>query len=157
VGTDVSPDRLEMALAMGADAALDVRTARVADAQRELGLREGFDVGFEMSGAPSALPEMIANMNHGGRIAMLGLPSAPIAVDWGTVVTHMLTLKGIYGREMFETWQAMDAMLRTSETLRGAIASVVTDRLPASRWREGFEAAASAHGGKVVLDWTEAR
>ncbi|MFE5293239.1 L-threonine 3-dehydrogenase [Isoptericola sp. NPDC056618] len=155
VGTDVSPARLAMAEAMGADAALDVRTARVADAQRELGLREGFDVGFEMSGAPSALPEMIANMNHGGRIAMLGLPSGPIAVDWGTVVTHMLTLKGIYGREMFETWQAMDAMLRTSATLRAAIASVVTDRLPASRWREGFEAAASAHGGKVVLDWTD--
>jgi threonine 3-dehydrogenase len=155
VGTDISPDRLKLAEGMGADFTVDVRSASIRDAQTALGMREGFDVGFEMSGAPTALPQMIENMNHGGRIAMLGLPSTPIAVDWGIVVTHMLTLKGIYGREMFETWNAMGAMLQTSETLRNAIASIVSDRFPASRWEDGFAAAASAHGGKVILDWTE--
>ena len=90
------------------------RSDDIRDAQTALGMREGFDVGFEMSGAPTALPQMIENMNHGGRIAMLGLPSQQIAIDWGIVVTHMLTLKGIYGREMFETWNAMGAMLQTS-------------------------------------------
>ena len=95
-----------------------------------LGMREGFDVGFEMSGAPTALPSMVANMNHGGRIAMLGLPSSAIAVDWGLVVTHMLTVKGIYGREMFETWQTMSSMLQTSSTLRDRIGSLVTAQVP---------------------------
>jgi threonine 3-dehydrogenase len=97
---------------------------------------------------------MIENMNHGGRIAMLGLPSAPIAIDWGTVVTHMLTLKGIYGREMFETWNAMGAMLQTSADLRAAIASIISDRMPASDWQKGFATAAAGGVGKVILDWT---
>jgi len=118
-------------------------------------MREGFDVGFEMSGAPTALPSMVDTMNHGGRIAMLGLPSGPIAVDWGKVVTHMLTVKGIYGREMFETWQTMSAMLQTSAVLRDRIAAVVTARFPAREWEAAFAAAASADGGKVVIDWTE--
>jgi threonine 3-dehydrogenase len=155
VGTDVSPARLELARDMGADAVVDVSTGSVADVQQALHMREGFDIGFEMSGAPSALPQMIDNMNHGGRIAMLGLPSAPFAIDWGKVVTHMLTLKGIYGREMFETWNAMGAMLQSSSTLRTAIGSVISDRLPARDWERGFEIAASAGVGKVVLDWTE--
>jgi len=155
VGTDVSPARLELAKGMGADAVVDVSQETVLDVQRALGMREGFDIGFEMSGAPSALPQMIDNMNHGGRIAMLGLPSAPFAIDWGKVVTHMLTLKGIYGREMFETWNAMGAMLQSSSTLREAISSVISDRLPAREWERGFEIAASAGVGKVVLDWTE--
>ncbi|SDS65534.1 L-threonine 3-dehydrogenase [Paraoerskovia marina] len=155
VGTDISPERLRLALAMGADAAIDVRTESIDGVQKALRMREGFDVGFEMSGAPSALPAMIANLNHGGRIAMLGLPTGEIAVDWGTVVTHMLTIKGIYGREMFETWNAMSAMLETSARLRESVAAVVSDRFPATRWREGFDAAASGGGGKVVLNWEE--
>ncbi len=155
VGTDISASRLELARGMGADFTVNVQTESIRDAQAALGMREGFDVGFEMSGAPSALPQMIENMNHGGRIAMLGLPSRPIAIDWGIVVTHMLTLKGIYGREMFETWNAMGAMLQTSAVLREAIASIVSDRFPARDWQKGFAAAESAHGGKVILDWTE--
>jgi threonine 3-dehydrogenase len=108
-----------------------------------------------MSGHKTALPEMIDNLNHGGRVAMLGLPSESIDIDWSKVVTHMLTLKGIYGREMFETWTAMSSMLKSSEILRERISSVITNRLPASKWREGFETARAATGGKVVLDWTQ--
>ena len=116
----LEPARLELALQHGRRRrGRRRRRERIADAQRELGMREGFDVGFEMSGAPTALPEMIENMNHGGRIALLGLPRRAVStIDWGKVVTHMLTIKGIYGREMFETWNSMSAMLQTSETLR---------------------------------------
>lgn len=118
VATDVSTSRLVRAKAMGADATVDVSRSSVRSAQEALGMREGFDVGFEMSGASNALSELIANMNHGGRVALLGLPSGPVAVDLGVVVTRMLTLKGIYGREMFDTWNAMTAMLETSSSLR---------------------------------------
>ncbi|WP_323959862.1 L-threonine 3-dehydrogenase [Arthrobacter sp. JZ12] len=152
--TDVSERRLELARSIGVDLAVDVSKTRIIEAQRELDMREGFDVGLEMSGHPSALPEMIDNMNHGGRIAMLGLPSEDIRIDWAKVVTHMLTLKGIYGREMFETWYAMSAMMHSNHALRDAVASVVTDVLPASDWRKGFAIARSGHSGKVVLDWT---
>jgi threonine 3-dehydrogenase len=152
--TDVSPRRLELARQMGADLAVDVSTMSVREAQDELGMLEGFDVGFEMSGRPSALAGMIENMNHGGRIAMLGLPSEKAELDWTKIVTHMLTLKGIYGREMFETWYAMSAMLSSNPVLRRNVASVVTDVLPAARWEEGFGVARSGSGGKVVLDWT---
>jgi threonine 3-dehydrogenase len=147
--TDVSPYRLELARSMGVDLALDVSTETIASAQQRLGMVEGFDVAMEMSGHPSALPEIIANLNHGGRIAMLGLPSAPIEIDWGKVVSHMITIKGIYGREMFETWYAMSAMLRSGLD----IASVVTHRFPASKWAEAFEVARGGQCGKVVLDW----
>ncbi|OMH26690.1 L-threonine 3-dehydrogenase [Tersicoccus phoenicis] len=152
--TDVSPRRLALARQMGVDLAVDVSAMTLEAAQRELGLLEGFDVGFEMSGRPTALQAMIENMNHGGRIALLGLPSAPADLDWGRVVTHMLTLKGIYGREMFETWYAMSAMLASNPVLRANVAAVVTDVLPASRWEDGFELARSGSGGKVVLDWS---
>ncbi|WP_430591370.1 L-threonine 3-dehydrogenase [Humidisolicoccus flavus] len=154
VATDVSPERLMLARQMGADLALDVRSERIESAQATLGMREGFDIGLEMSGHSSALPEMIDNLTHGGRIAMLGLPAAPITIDWSKVVTHMLTIKGIYGREMFETWNAMSAMLQSSETLRTAIDAVITARYPAAQWQAGFDEARGAHGGKVVLDWT---
>ncbi len=152
--TDVSPERLALAEKMGVDLALNVSTTPVNRAEELLHLREGFDVGLEMSGHPSALPEMITVMNHGGKIAILGLPSEPIDMDWSLVVTQMLTLQGIYGREMFETWNAMSSMLQTSEWLLDAVTSVVTDRLPASQWEAGFAAAKSATSGKVVLDWT---
>ncbi|WP_066286145.1 L-threonine 3-dehydrogenase [Arthrobacter sp. B6] len=153
--TDVSQPRLDLARRLGVDLAIDVSTTRVEDAQRELGMREGFDIGMEMSGHPTALPEMIDNMNHGGRIAMLGLPSQDITIDWGKVVTHMLTLKGIYGREMYETWYAMSAMLSSNPVLHAGITAVVTDQLPAREWEKGFDIARAGVGGKVVLDWTE--
>lgn len=156
VVTDVSEPRLELARQVGADLAVNVANERVADAQRRLGMREGFDVGLEMSGHPTALPEMIDNLTHGGRVAMLGLPSGPIDVDWAKVVTHMLTISGIYGREMFETWNAMSAMLQTSAELRAALDTVITHRMPASDWERGFATARTAQAGKIVLDWTEA-
>ena len=156
VVTDVSEPRLELARLVGADLAVNVTSERIADAQERLGMREGFDVGLEMSGHATALPEMIENLTHGGRVAMLGLPSGPIDVDWAKVVTHMLTISGIYGREMFETWNAMSAMLQTSVELRQALNTVITDRMPAGEWERGFATARTAHSGKIVLDWTEA-
>ena len=153
--TDVSAPRLAMAAQMGADQVVDVSQHDIRDAQTALGMREGFDIGFEMSGAPSALPAMIENMNHGGRIAMLGLPSSGFEIDWGKLVTHMLTIKGIYGREMCETWNAMGAMLQTSPVLREAITRVIAEVIPARDWERGFAAAESAGTGKIILDWTE--
>ena len=135
---------------MGADLALDVTSESVGDAQRRLGMVEGFDVALEMSGHASALPEVLANLNHGGRVAMLGLPSTPIEIDWGRVVTHMITIKGIYGREMFETWYAMSALLRSGLDING----VITHRFAAADWAEGFATARAGRCGKVVLDWS---
>jgi len=155
VATDVSEPRLKLAREMGADIALNVTANRIADAQKELGMREGFDVAFEMSGHKSALPDLVDNLTHGGRVAMLGLPTEPIDIDWSKVVTHMITLKGIYGREMFETWTAMSSMLKSSEVLKKRITSVITDRVPAKSWQEGFDIARAGTGGKVVLDWTQ--
>ena len=152
--TDVSAPRLELARQLGVDLAIDVSRMRVKDAQRELGMREGFDIGMEMSGHPAALPEMIENMNHGGRIAMLGLPSQSIDIDWGKVVTHMLTLKGIYGREMFETWYAMSAMLSSNPAPHANISPWSRTRFPATRLGEGLRRRPRRRGGKVVLDWT---
>ena len=150
VVTDVSPYRLDLARAMGVDLALDVSHERVADAQHRLGMVEGFDVALEMSGHASALPEVLANLNHGGRVAMLGLPSTPIGIDWVRVVTHMITIKGIYGREMFETWYAMSALLRSGLDISG----VITHRFAAADWAEGFATARAGRCGKVVLDWS---
>jgi threonine 3-dehydrogenase len=155
VATDVSATRLDLARKMGADEVVDVSCQPISDAQRSLGMREGFDVGFEMSGASAALQSMIENLNHGGRVAILGLPAQPFAIDWGKVVTHMLTLKGIYGREMYETWNAMGAMIQSSPALREAVTSVITHRIPARDWEQGFAAAAAAGTGKIVLDWSE--
>lgn len=148
--TDVNEERLELARRMGVDLAVNVGSERVADAQVRLGMTEGFDIGLEMSGHATALPEMLDNMTHGGRIAMLGLPSAPISIDWAKVVSHMITIKGIYGREMFETWYAMNAMVQTGLD----VSAVITDRFPASRWEEAFAAARRGNGGKVVIDWS---
>jgi threonine 3-dehydrogenase len=98
---------------------------------------------------------MLANLNHGAKVAMLGLPKGPFAIDWGRVITHMITLKGIYGREMFETWYYMSSMLSTSEPLKAAVSSVITHRFPADRWADAFAAARSGECGKVVMDWSE--
>lgn len=155
VVTDVSPFRLGLARGAGADLTIDVRSQSLADAQRELAMQEGFDIGLEMSGSPAAVDDMIANMNHGGRIAMLGLPKDPYPVDWSKVITHMLTIKGVYGREMYDTWYKMSAMLTTSPELMAAVRSVITHRVPARQWQEGFDAARSGEVGKVVLDFSQ--
>ncbi|WP_010148926.1 L-threonine 3-dehydrogenase [Serinicoccus profundi] len=154
VATDVVDARLELALAAGADLGINVARERIASAQERLGMSEGFDLVLEMSGNPQAMAELIDNCTHGARVAMLGLPAEPFAIDWGKVITHMITLKGIYGREMYETWYKMTAMLQTSEVLRDRIRSVITHRFPAEQWQDAFAAARSGEGGKVVMDWS---
>jgi threonine 3-dehydrogenase len=148
--TELSPYRLELARSMGVDLALDASKESVASAQKVLGMLEGFDVALEMSGHPTALPEILANLNHGGRIALLGLPSESFGIDWSKVITHMITIKGIYGREMYESWYAMSAMLRSGLD----VSAVITHRVPATEWREAFAIARGGECGKVVLDWT---
>ncbi|MEW2527817.1 L-threonine 3-dehydrogenase [Streptomyces sp. NPDC047071] len=150
VVTDVSEERLVLARKVGVSLALNVADATIADGQRELGLREGFDVGLEMSGNPRAMRDMVANMTHGGKIAMLGLPSEEFAVDWARIVTSMITIKGIYGREMFETWYAMSVLLEGGLDLT----PVITGRYGHRDFQEAFDDAASGRGGKVILDWT---
>jgi len=151
--TDISPDRLELARRMGVTRTVDVRTHDLAGVMAELGMKEGFDVGLEMSGAPAALHSMIGSMAHGGRIALLGLPSGEITFDWVKVITSMLTIKGIYGREMFETWYAMSVLVDAGLD----ISPVITHRFPAADFERAFDTAASGHCGKVVLDWSEVR
>ena len=134
VVSDTSDYRLRLAKHAGADLTVNVTRQGLADAQRQLGMKEGFDIGLEMSGAGAAVTDLIANMNHGGRIALLGLPHGGYELDWGKVITHMITLKGIYGREMFDTWYAMSQMIATSDVLRSAVAQVITHRFPAGQW-----------------------
>jgi threonine 3-dehydrogenase len=150
VVTDVNPWRLELAKKMGADRVVDVRTEKLADVQHELGMKEGFDVGLEMSGNASAFREMLANMAHGGKIALLGIPEKELAIDWNTVIFNMLTIKGIYGREMYETWYKMTVMIQGGLD----ITPVITHRLPAAEFETGFQAMKSGQCGKVILDWT---
>lgn len=154
VVTDVSDARLELARGAGANRTVNVTRERIAAAQADLGMVEGFDVALEMSGSPAALAELIENCTHGAKVAMLGLPSAPLLIDGAKVITHMLTLKGIYGREMFDTWYKMTFMLETSQELRDAIRSVITHRFPAQDWQAAFDTARSGQGGKVVMDWS---
>ena len=150
VVTDVNEGRLELAKQMGTDLTVNVATERISSAQRRLGMKEGFDIGLEMSGSPDALPEMLENLNHGARVAMLGLPTQPITIDWAKVVTHMITIKGIYGREMFETWYAMNAMVSTGLD----ISPILTDRFPPERWQDAFALARRGDRGKIIIDWT---
>ena len=147
--TDVNPYRLELARKMGVTRAVDVRQTKLEDVQKELGMTEGFDVGMEMSGSPSGFRDMLANMAHGGKIAMLGLPSEDISIDWRTVIFNMLTIKGVYGREMYETWYKMTVMLQSGLD----IAPIITHRFPYTEFEKGFEAMVSGCSGKVVLSW----
>ena len=151
VATDVNPYRLELAKKMGASRVVDVRSEKLADVQKELGMKEGFDVGLEMSGSAAAFREMLANMAHGGKVAMLGIPSGEMAIDWNTVVFNMLTIRGIYGREMYETWYKMTVMLQSGLDL----SPVITHRFHYTAFREGFEAMRGGKSGKVVLTWKE--
>ncbi|MFF5563598.1 L-threonine 3-dehydrogenase [Streptomyces sp. NPDC012623] len=148
--TDVSPYRLELARKAGATLALDVSGTDISEAQRVLGLKEGFDIGLEMSGRPEAMRDMVANMTHGGRIAMLGLPAEEFAVDWSKIVTSMITVKGIYGREMFETWYAMTVLLEGGLDLT----PVITGSYGYQDFDKAFDEAATARSGKIILDWT---
>ena len=155
VVSDLSDLRLSLARAAGADMTVNVgRGESLGDAQKRLGMKEGFDIGLEMSGAPAALEQMIGNLNHGARVALLGLPKGPFPIDWGRVILRMITLKGIYGREMFETWYLMGSMLASSPELRTAATSVIMHRFAAEDWQLAFDATRSGECGKVVLDWS---
>lgn len=147
--TDVNDYRLALARKLGATVALNVKSGNLRDAQKQLGMKEGFDVGLEMSGNPAAFRDMIDNMCHGGKIAMLGIPSEQMAIDWNKVVFNMLTIKGIYGREMYETWYQMTVMLESGLN----IAPVITHRLPYTEYEAGFAAMKSGECGKVILNW----
>ena len=147
--SDPNAYRRDLAARMGASVTVDPTGQDLGDVQRELGMTEGFDVGLEMSGNGDALHAMLANMSHGGRIAMLGIPSTDIAIDWTQVVFNMLTLKGIYGREMYETWYQMTVMVQSGLD----ISPVITHRFSYEEFEPAFQAAASGNSGKVLLDW----
>ena len=149
VVTDVNPYRLELARKLGATRAVDVRSETSPTAMHTLGMTEGFDVGMEMSGNGQAFRDMLAAMNHGGRVAILGIPPSEVSIDWNHVIFKGLVLKGVYGREMFETWYKMVAMLQSGLD----VAPVVTHRFKADQYVQAFEAMRSGQSGKVVLDW----
>jgi threonine 3-dehydrogenase len=150
--TDVNPYRLALAEKAGIPHAVDARVTRLRDVQKQLGMREGFDVGLEMSGSPEAFREMLDNMSHGGKIAILGIPPSEMAIDWNQVIFNMLTIKGVYGREMFETWYKMTVMLESGLD----ISAVITHRFSWRDYEQGFEVLRSGKAGKVVLDWRDA-
>jgi threonine 3-dehydrogenase len=152
VVTDLNPCRLELAKKLGATLAVDPTKTSLADVQKQLGMYEGFDVGLEMSGSPSAFRNMIHNMSHGAKIAMLGIPANEMAINWREVIFNMLTIKGIYGREMYETWYKMTVMLQSGMD----ITPVITHRFDYRDFEEGFEVMRSGNSGKVILNWTEA-
>jgi threonine 3-dehydrogenase len=148
--TDMNPFRLDLARKMGATLAVDPTQTPIADVQKQLGMQEGFDVGLEMSGNAQALRDMISNMSHGAKIAILGIPSKDVALDLRQVIFNMVTLKGIYGREMYETWYKMSVLLESGVD----ITPVITHRFAYSDFQKGFDAMISGQTGKVILDWT---
>ncbi len=150
VVTDVNAYRLELAKKMGATRAVDVRTTTLQQVMRELGMTEGFDVGMEMSGNGEAVRDMFNAMNHGGRVAILGIPPKEVSVDFNHLIFKGLVVKGIYGREMFETWYKMVAMLQSGLDVR----PILTHRFKADEYAQAFEVMRSGQSGKVVLDWT---
>jgi len=149
--TDVNDYRLDLARKMKVDLALNVKQESVAGAQKTLGMTEGFDVGLEMSGNPSAFREMISNMAHGGRIAMLGIPTQEMSINWRDVIFNMLHIKGIYGREMYETWYKMTVLLQSGLN----IMPVITHRFSYKDYQQAFQVMRSGDSGKVILNWEE--
>jgi threonine 3-dehydrogenase len=147
--TDVNEYRLDLARKMGVTMAVNPQKQSLKDVQKKLGMQEGFDVGLEMSGNPSAFRDMLANMSHGAKIAMLGIPEKEMAIDWNTVIFSMLTIKGIYGREMYETWYKMTVMLQSGLN----ISPVITHRFPYTDFQKGFDVMLSGQSGKVILNW----
>jgi threonine 3-dehydrogenase len=149
--TDPNQYRLELARKVGVTLALDPDETPLPEAQKRLGMKEGFDVGLEMSGNPEAFRAMLANMCHGGRIAMLGIPAEPMAIDWNLVIFNMLTIRGIYGREMYETWYQMTVMLQSGLDIR----PVITHRFPYTEFARALEIASCGQAGKIILDWSQ--
>jgi threonine 3-dehydrogenase len=149
--TDLNPYRLELARKMGATLAVNPTETPLAAVQKQLGMLEGFDVGLEMSGSRAAFVEMIENMCHGGKIAMLGIPAKPMEIDWRKVIFNMLTIRGIYGREMYETWYKMSVLVESGVD----ISPVITHRFHYRDFEKGFAAMMSGQTGKVILDWRE--
>jgi threonine 3-dehydrogenase len=149
VVTDVNDYRLELARRMGASVALNVKRDSIDRTMRDLGMEEGFDVGMEMSGNPAAFRDLLRTMHHGGKVAILGIPPAETAIDWNQVIFKGLVLKGIYGREMFETWYKMASMLQSGLDIQ----PLITHRFPLESYRDAFELMASGQSGKVVLEW----
>jgi len=147
--TDINPQRLELAKRLGATCTVDVRSEKLADVQRKLGMSEGFDVGLEMSGNPDAFRDLLKSMCHGGKVAILGIPAEEMAIDWSLVIFNMLTLKGIYGREMYETWYKMSVMIESGLD----IAPVITHRLHYTDFQQGFDAMNAGEASKVILNW----
>jgi threonine 3-dehydrogenase len=147
--TDMNPFRLELARTMGATLAVNPNEICLAEVQKQLCMAEGFDVGFEMSGNAQALRDMIANMSHGGKISILGIPAKEMSMDWRQVIFNMLTIKGIYGREMYETWYKMTVMLQSGVD----ISPIITHRFKYHDFEQGFAAMMSGKTGKVILDW----
>jgi threonine 3-dehydrogenase len=149
VVTDVNPARLELAKSVGVTRTVNVRQEKLSDVQHELGMEEGFDIGLEMSGSADAIRDMLGQMCHGGHIALLGIPPEDVAIDWNEVVFKGLTLRGIYGREMYETWYLMTVMVESGLDIR----PVITHRFAATDHEEAFATAANGASGKVILDW----
>ena len=149
VVTDINPQRLEMARTLGASCTVDVRTENLTDVQAALSMSEGFDVGLEMSGNPAGFTDLLANMCHGGKVAILGIPSGELAIDWSQVIFNMLTLKGIYGREMYETWYKMSVLIESGLD----ISAVITHRLDYKDFQTGFDAMNAGRASKVILNW----
>lgn len=147
--TDLNPSRLELAKKLGATKTVDVRNQNLKEVQTELGMKEGFDIGLEMSGSPVALNDMLDNMCHGGKIAILGIPEEEFAIDWSKVIFNMLTIKGIYGREMYETWYKMSVMIDTGLD----ITPVITHRFHYLDYEKGFDAMLVGDACKVILSW----
>jgi len=147
--TDVNPNRLKLAEKMGVTLAVNPNQKKLAEIQKQLGMHEGFDVGLEMSGNQTAFREMLANMSHGAKIAMLGIPAAEMSIDWKQVIFNMLTIKGIYGREMYETWYKMTVMLESGLNIK----PVITHRFAWHEYEKAFKAMTSGDAGKVLLDW----
>jgi threonine 3-dehydrogenase len=148
--TDVNPYRLELAKKMGPTMVLDARSQKIEDAAKKLGMKEGFDVGLEMSGSPDAFKDMLANMCHGGKIALLGI-MPQMAIDWDYVVFNGLTIKGIYGREMFETWYIATMLIQSGTD----ITPLITNSFHYTEFEKAFEIMRSGNSGKVILNWTE--
>jgi threonine 3-dehydrogenase len=151
VVTDVNPYRLDLARKMGATLTLDVRHEAIEDAEKKLGMKEGFDVGMEMSGSPEALRAMLANMCHGGKISLLGILPPDTAIDWDFVVFAGLTIKGIYGREMYETWYKMTVMIQSGLDIK----PVITHHFHFTEYEKAFEVMCSGESGKVILNWAD--
>ncbi|MBA2710780.1 MAG: L-threonine 3-dehydrogenase [Tatlockia sp.] len=148
--TDINEYRLELARKMGASRAINVKNERIEEVMAELGMIEGFDVGLEMSGNPTALNDMVQAMTHGGHIALLGIPPQKTVIDWNHVIFKGLVIKGIYGREMFETWYKMIAMLQSGLS----VAPVLTHNFPVAEYQDAFKIMASGKSGKIILDWS---